>query len=195
MIVTAVKYADIRGRSAQWVSNQIAAGMPAVGSGRSGSPYKIDTEVAMDWEVTQAKHSADTENGSDNQRFLKERADKLALENAERRGLLVRSATVLQVMTGLAADISGRLEALPGRVASEFAGITDAGTIRSRLLDECRGIRRGAADYLGRLPQCQAELSGGAVDTASGAPKERVRVGRRKARAATRKRRARAVSK
>lgn len=81
----------------------------------------------------------------------RERARKLGLENEARGGRLVCVEQVAEVLTDLAATLAGQLDALPGRVAAELAGLTDAGVIRSRLLDETRGIRTAMADATQRL--------------------------------------------
>lgn len=76
----------------------------------------------------------------------REAATKLALANARERGRLIYADQVAEVLTTLAADLSARHDALPGRLAGELAGETDAAVIRSRLLDELRNVRAAFAD-------------------------------------------------
>ena len=81
----------------------------------------------------------------------RERSRKLAFENEIKAGRLIYVEQVAEVMGELAAALAGQFDALPGRVASELAGLNDPGVIRARLLDETRGIRSAMADATARL--------------------------------------------
>lgn len=88
---------------------------------------------------------------------------KLQLENAKAEGRIITldNATDLFV-AGAQAFVSG-LDALPGRLASEFAGIGDAAIIRSRLREEFASIKRSVDDIYStvtaraRVPAASAE--------------------------------------
>jgi len=87
--------------------------------------------------------------------------------------------------------IASRMDGLPGRLASQLAGMSDPALIRKLLLDELRQIRATAADRLAVLGAVEV----GGADPEAPAPKKSRSVGKRKPRAAPRKRRARAVEK
>ncbi len=191
MRVNAQEYAQIRGHTKQWVGQQIAAGMPVKQVGKRKLEYQIDTAVAIQWEIDRIRQAAKP--GSQRERLAKEQADKFELENARRRGELLLASHVAQVLASLGADLAARHDGLAGRVANEFAGISDAARIRERLLDELRHVRGALADATEKL----ADALGGAEDSradpaATAGPKPK-RVGRSVPRAAPRKRRARAV--
>lgn len=164
--------------------------MPAK-AGRQGREAQIDAEKAIPWVVLHREAPP----GSQRERLAKEQADKVAIENAAKRGELMHADQVAEVFTSLAADLAARHDAVPGRVASEFAGITEPAIIRSRLLDELRIVRAAVADALGRLEDAPPDDSDDAGDPDSASEAERSRVGRRKPRAAARKRGARTVAK
>ena len=85
--------------------------------------------------------------------FTRAKRIKVETDNEIKRGKIIWAWQVQNIMQTQAADICGRLEGLPGRVAAEFAGMTDASTIRERLLDECRSIREGHARYIEELAE------------------------------------------
>jgi phage terminase Nu1 subunit (DNA packaging protein) len=116
---------------------------------KEGRHRRVQTLDLIRWLATR-----EAQPGSTRERLANEQADKVALENAERRGQLVRSDQVAEVLSWLAAEMTARIEAVPGRVAGEFAGITDASVIRGRLLDELRGVRAAYADAAAKLAEC-----------------------------------------
>jgi phage terminase Nu1 subunit (DNA packaging protein) len=194
-MLTASEYAKLRGRSKAWVSGRIKAGMPASGSGRSGSEYEIDPAVAIDWEIEQARFDRVEKGGSQRDRLAKEQADKVALANAVERGNHMLRSQVEPVLLSLAAELGASLDAIAGRLASQLAGLSDAAAIRQLLLAEHRGVRGRVADHLRQLAGGLRDVgAGGGGDDASATAKPK-RVGRRKPRAAARNARAGAVEK
>ena len=187
---TAGDLAKLLGVSAASVSQWVDAGMPCARGRTKGHAITIEPERALPWVLARREPK-----GSQRARLAKEQADKVALDNAAKRGELVKLSLVADVMLAQAADISGRLDGLAGRVASEFAGISDPAEIRARLLDECRTIRAGHAEYIDRLAASAGPPSAAGDDLPPAAQADGQRVGRRKPRAAGRKRRARAVAK
>jgi phage terminase Nu1 subunit (DNA packaging protein) len=164
--------------------------MPAK-AGRQGREAQIVAEQAVPWVVLHRE----TPPGSQRERLAKEQADKVALENAVKRGELIFSDQVAEVLLTLSADLASRHDALPGRMASELAGINEPAVIRQRLLDELRAVRASFADAITKLADAlgSAEDSGG--DSEAAAETDGERVGKRKPRAAAGKRRAGAVAK
>lgn len=119
-----------------------AEGLPRLADGRYSGPELVAWYVrrhrAQDGELDPAQERA---------RRDREMADKLAMENERRRGLLIDAAAVEATLLGMAAHLAREHDALPGRLASELAGISDPAVIRARLLAECRSIREGLAQF------------------------------------------------
>src|ERR1043166_2692750 len=149
MLVSAQEYAQVRGRTKPWVSQQIALGMPAKRLKGRKIAYQIDTATAIQWELDRIKESS--KSGSQRERLAKEQADKFEIENARRRGELILSSQVASVLSTLGADLAQRHDGLPGRLANELAGISDPAQIRERLLDELRIVRGAFSDAVDKL--------------------------------------------
>lgn len=77
-------------------------------------------------------------------------AIKVEMQNYERAGELIPEQVAQETLIGLTQIIRGGLEGLPSRLANEFAGISDAAEIRTRLQDEHRAVLGLGADYLER---------------------------------------------
>jgi phage terminase Nu1 subunit (DNA packaging protein) len=97
--------------------------------------------------------------GSQRERLAKAQAEKVEMENEQRRGRTIDAAQVEETLLGLAAYLAREHDALPGRVANELAGITEPAVIRSRLLEECRAIRDGIADFSTRTADALEDLA------------------------------------
>jgi len=82
---------------------------------------------------------------SQSERLRTAQAEKVELENRRRNGELIEVHIIVAVLNTLAADLAARHDAMAGRTASIFAGMTDASEIRKRLLDETRAIRSAFA--------------------------------------------------
>lgn len=171
--LNASEFARLCGVAQSTVSDWMKAGMPHEAAGRKGVPALIDIEQALPWVITSREPPA----GSQRDRVAKEQADKLAIANAREQKHLVLAEHVSYVMTAMAADIAGRLDGLPGRMANELAGINDPAEIRSRLLDECRSVRAGFASYVAKLVKPEEDSAGRGVDDDAAPESERVRVG------------------
>lgn len=150
--MSAADYAKLRGHSKSWVSRQIAAGMPAEGVGRSGAEYRIDTALAIEWEIQKAGIVAEIAPGSERERLVRAQAVKFELENSRRRKELVLVAYVESIFHGMAADITARLDAISGRLANEFPG-TDPGTVKAKIRAETDAVRTGVAQYFEKIAE------------------------------------------
>ena len=146
--MSAAEYARLRGKPKVWVTRRIAAGLPAT---RVGREYRIDAGGAIEWELEQAAQAAVGANGSQRERLAKEQADRVALDNARRRGELIYSSHVGTVLATMAADLVARLDAVPGRCAGELAGIKDPALIRARLREEMQAVRGAFAVAVDKL--------------------------------------------
>lgn len=164
--------------------------MPAVRTGRQRQTVQISLEAALPWVVAHRENK-----GSERERLAAEQADKVALENARRRGELIHADQVAEVLASLGAELAARHDAVPGRVAGELAGLTDPALIRTRLRDELRAVRGAVADAAAKLADALGSSEDDGADREAASEPDAEPVGRRKPRASTRKRRARAVSK
>lgn len=194
MGVTAGQYAEIRGRSKAWVSAQIKAGMPVLSAGKAGREYEIEPSAAIDWEVEQAKASR-AGGESQRDRLAKEQADKVALENAVRRGELAKVAHFRAIAAAAISHLNAELDGIAGRLANELAGISDPAEIRGRLLDQHRAARAAFADRLRELGELGPGDHGAGGSREAAAAPDAKRVGRRKPSTSARKPRARSVPK
>jgi phage terminase Nu1 subunit (DNA packaging protein) len=185
--LTVTEVADLTEKPTQTVHDWTNAGLKSKKEGRNRLvllPDLIKYLAAREYQP-----------GSQRERLAKEQADKVAIENATKRGEFIFAGQVTDVFAALGADLAARHDAVPGRVASEFAGITEPAVIRSRLLDELRGVRAAFADAGAKLADA---LGSGADDGGDSDPapeEERGTVGGREPGTATGKRRAGAVQK
>jgi len=93
-------------------------------------------------------HGRETSRGTEHARLARAQANKVEMENYRRMGELQVTAQVEETMQGLVVMMKSSHEGIPGRLASEFAGISDAPKIYIRLQTELRGILDQCADYL-----------------------------------------------
>lgn len=194
MLLSASAYAELRGRSKGWVSEQIAQGMPVSGAGRSGSAYRIDTALAIQWEIDRAvdKVLSQSEMGGAEGRLKRAQAEKFELENARRRGEIVLVSYVESVMHGMTAELTAALDAIAGRLANDFPG-TDPATVRAKIRSETDAVRTRIAEHFRKLREPEKSVVDPEMETT--AAQGRKSVGRRKQDSAGRKRRAGKVSK
>lgn len=120
---------------------------------------------------------------------LEEKYKSLKLENDKRAGRQVDTEEVEDVFTRVCSLIAVRLEAIPGRLANELAGMTDAAQIRARLRHEIVDIRTSAESGLKDF--VRSVKGRGAIEGAT--DPDASDVGRRKPRLTSRKRRARSI--
>ena len=132
--------------------------------------------------------------GSERERLARAQAEKFELENARRRRELATVNFVEGVLQCMAADLCGSLDAMGGRLAHEFQPV-DPAIVRERVRRESDGIRARVADYFGKLAESAPPDADTAPAVDAAAEPDSKPVGRRKPRAAGRKRRAGKVSK
>lgn len=86
-------------------------------------------------------------------RLISAQANKTESENLKLRGELVSFELVKDVLNEAAVCYGRGVDALPGRLANELAGINDPAEVKSRLFDECRRIRIATAELLCRFAE------------------------------------------
>lgn len=124
-------------------------------------------------------------------RLMSAQARNAEMDADRKAGQLLDVNDVQSVVNETMTIIAGGLDSLGGRLAGELAGDTDPAIIRQKLLNETRRIRSAAADRLASL----GAITDGSRDPSAATGPKRRSVGKRKPRAATRKRRAGTISK
>lgn len=86
-------------------------------------------------------------------RLLKEQADNMALKNEQKRGELVLTDQINQLLMAWTTVVVAEFESVPGRCVPVLEGVTDPGEKREKILDVCRGARSHIADWLRSLSE------------------------------------------
>lgn len=123
--------------------------MPHKGGGRTGKAVAIDLAEAVNWEIEQAKTEAQAPVQTERARLQREQADRIALENALRRGELVKTADIAAMIRKAGVILRAELDGMSGRLAGELAGMSEVPEIRSRLLGECRRVQQAFSNACG----------------------------------------------
>lgn len=87
------------------------------------------------------------------QRLIKEQADKIENENRTLRGELITVNFFSESLHEVASIFTACIDALPGRLAHELAGLQEPAAVKARLFDACRHIRQDTAERLHRLAE------------------------------------------
>lgn len=184
-------FAQLLDVSPQTVSNWCEAGMPHSGGGRHGEAREINVREALPWVAANRTNKPASEKG----RLDRERADKLAIENAAKRGDLIRREHIELYVQYSESSVASELHAIGGRLANDLAGISDPAVIRARLLDETKRVRRNHAANLAKLAASE-EPSGDLLgDSSAATEQDGESVGGGKKKTARRKRGTRRVAK
>lgn len=104
--------------------------------GRDDGAYKDESDIKVE-----------------RKRLIKAQADKTESETQKLRGELVPFELVEDVLNEVAVLYGTGVDALPGRLANELAGIHDPAEVKVRLFDECRRIRITTANLLRRFAE------------------------------------------
>lgn len=185
---SASQFAEILAVDNATVTRWLDEGMPHQAAGKRGQrgqrvAVRIELRAGLRWVLDRRSRRI-----SNRDRLADEQADKIGLENARKRGELLRTVDVAEIFQTLAADLVAGHESVPGRVAGELAGMTDPGTIRDRLRDELRAIRRAFVAAADRVAELVGRHSDNDSDPDAAAQADVKRVGRRKSNSAARER-------
>ncbi len=168
--VNKAEFARLTGYSARAVTQWIKEGMPAQGTGRKGSPVRIDTAKAIEWmcqrrldkNLPEQREMRSRE--EEEIRLTKARADKVEAEDALLRRESCRVQDARQVLLGVGAVLVSEMGSLPGRFAHVMQETSDPAEAREQLDDECRRVRDRIAD---RLEAARRDLGDGEADSAA----------------------------
>jgi hypothetical protein len=147
-LFTLREFATLVDRAPATVSAWCEGGMPHKVPGKGNAGFQIKLEEALPWVL---KYALEPPKESQRERLAREQADKFSLDNAKSRGELIDAEIVGGVLKDLASTVSGQLESIPSRCASEFAGISDPTRIHARLREEHRSVRASMAGIVGRI--------------------------------------------
>ena len=185
-VVNKAEFARLTGYSARAISDWIKQGMPAEGTGKKGSPVRIDTAKAIEWmcrrrverELPEQREVRSRE--EEELRLTSARANKIEAEDALLRRESCRVEEARQALLGIGAVVVSELGSLPGRLAHVMQETDDPAEAREQLDEECRRVRARMAD---RLEAAGGSLGDGEIDP-SAAEANRMAVGRGEARTA-----------
>lgn len=116
-------------------------------------------------------------------RLAKEQADKTAMDNAVKRGELLRVSTVAKEWSHLIGPHSAKLLGMPRKLSPRLAAMKNANAINDCLSDEIRNILAAWADYQPGSGEAGDEETGrvDAATTSTTPEMDGQPVGRRKA--------------
>lgn len=193
-----VNFSDFKrftGLSIRSIKDYIESGMPVKSrTGQQGKAVVIDSCEAFQWLIN---HYGERKGKklTERERLAMNQADKVALENAQKRGELIPVEVLQEVLGAAFADHGAQLDGLAGRLANELAGINEPARIRLRLLEECRRIRSSLAGSLAGIVESEPGPQERGPDPAAATQSDGKRVGGRQPSAPTGKRGARSVAK
>lgn len=95
------------------------------------------------------------------QRLIKAQADKIEHENQLLRRELITVDFFSQSLHEVASVFTACIDALPGRLAHELAGLQEPAAVKASLFKACRQIRQDTAERLHRLAERIQSDSGG----------------------------------
>lgn len=151
---TASQLAKYLGLSKPTVASWVKEGLKCERvSPHPGAKVYIESTDVYDFLMKRAREGSGPRPGSERDRLAREQADRVALENAERRREVILASQVEEVFGAAVTLLAGEQDGIAGRIAKSIAGETDAGVVRVRILDELRRARAAYADELGKLVQ------------------------------------------
>lgn len=139
-----------------------------VGSVRGYVKYLQERAVGR----SDAEYADSNDIKQERKRLIKAQADKTESETQKLRGELIAFELVEEVLNEVAVLYGAGVDALPGRLANELAGITEPAEIKVRLFDECRRIRMSVAEHLCRFTETVERDQGVSVDSQRAEDKE-----------------------
>src|SRR5581483_157618 len=151
-LATKSEFARLTGRKPSQITNFIERGMPMRGG-------KIPVVEARRWiaenispRTTRGAGRSKHGRGkvAEEREVLRQRAERLRLENAERRGELVNAADVFHEYSCMIANCRSRLLLLPGQLAPILASVSDVFEIQET-------IRKAVYEALTELARYQPQ--------------------------------------
>jgi phage terminase Nu1 subunit (DNA packaging protein) len=139
-IVNQTELCEILGRTAKTLNAWIDAGMPVLHRGGHGSPNQYDTEQVIAWMIQReigklSVHDDGTVYNfeAEKARLTHEQAEKVAMENAVRRGELVDTGRVAGWWASIITNAKQRLLAIPTKAAPLVLGRASLPEVRDQL--------------------------------------------------------------
>lgn len=147
--VTTAQLAEIIGVSARTIRDMAAKGtIPRTGAGKFPFPGSVQAAFAHLREQAAGRGNGDgaamAELSAERLREARERADKIAIQNAKARREMVPAAEVERAWTEVLRDVRARMLAVPARVRARLGHLTHADS--AVIEEEVRDALQGAAD-------------------------------------------------
>ena len=140
------EFADLIGYSPRQLGEWLDRGLPCERSGKKGQEVEIDSVAAIRWMMENV--SVGRKASEDRDRLARAQADRAEFENRVRRGEFISVELFGETIIALSGEVIGQMSGLPGRVAGKIAGVQDPAIVRTRLMDECNGVRSAFAAHL-----------------------------------------------
>lgn len=127
MRVNAARLADVIGVSTKTVTRWREEGMPRRSAGAAGMEDEYDTAEVIRWMIARETGSKDEDGNvivfeAERARLTKEQADKVAMDNAVKRGDLMSVTEVAKHWAGLVVNAKTRLLSIPTKAAPLVIG-------------------------------------------------------------------------
>ena len=169
-LVNREELAAILGKNAGTITEWLRLGLPrvAASAGRSGDTY--DTEAVIEWMVQrEVRKLMVGENGElinfemERARLTKEQADKVAMDNAIKRGDLMSASDVAKHWAGIIVNAKTRLLSIPTKAAPMVMGVKSLPVAREV-------IERFVMEALNELVAADFHPDGGGAPGVEAAP-------------------------
>jgi phage terminase Nu1 subunit (DNA packaging protein) len=138
--------AGILGVSPTTLDRYVAAGCPVETRGELRREYQFNSAAVIAWRdqrdaAAREKAGAAGLTGAESarERYTLASAELKELQLAERRGLMISVEDVAPILADELANVRSRLMAMPGRLATVLADMTDPATIETTIEEEVAG--------------------------------------------------------
>ena len=153
------KLADVIGKSEQTIANWLEEGMPRIAAGGRGVEGEYDTAEVIRWMIAREAGSRDEDGNvivfeAERARLTKEQADKVAMDNALKRGDMVSLSETAQALTTMIVNTKTRLLSIPTKAAPQVVGVKSLPGVREileRFINEAlHDLSTASVETLGR---------------------------------------------
>lgn len=155
MLVNKQDLSEILGKAENTLTRWQKNGMPIKVTGHRGQSNQYDTEDVIEWMMTQRVQQVivgpDGESydlKTEEARLKKHQADKAEIDAGIARGKVIDADDVQDILNEVAVIYRSQLDSLGGRLADEFASLTDPAELKQRLFEEGRRVGADTADKL-----------------------------------------------
>src|SRR6266446_1471296 len=138
-IVNRNEMSGILGCSPGTLDRHVAAGCPIIQRGTTKTGHKFNSADVIRWVQGRKSSAAVGQSDQARRRYSLAMAELKEIQLAEKRGELVSISAVTATLADELTAVRGRLLAMPGRLASQIAIMSDAAEIEAAIDEEVRG--------------------------------------------------------